>query len=111
LNTPIDYFGVILGNLVLRNDEEKLKLFIKWYEYLVKKFPKINNQWSIYFFHMNAMTAYEKLRNIPKAVEAAEKNLLIAQKLSKQIKKYHLHNPCYYFLYIIGVRRNQTRRN
>ena len=98
LNTPIDYFRTILGNLVLRNDEEKLKLFIKWYEYLTKKAPKVNNQWSLYFFHMDAMIAYKRLKNIPKAVEVAEKNLMIAQKLSKEIKKDHLRNPCYEFL-------------
>lgn len=98
LNTPIDYFWSILGNLVLTNDEQKLRLYIKWYEYLVKKFPKVNNKWSLYFLHMNAMTAYKKLKNFPKAVEAAEENLVLAQKLSKEIKKDHLRNPCYEFL-------------
>ncbi|OOC42154.1 hypothetical protein [Thermosipho sp. 1074] len=98
LNTPIDYFSKILPNLLNSADREKAELFIKWYEYLIKKFPKVNDIWSLYFFHMSAMKAYKSLDNIPKAVEAAEANLQLALKLSRSIKKSALSNPCYEFL-------------
>jgi len=111
LNTPIDYFSGILGNLVHSNNKGEVQLFIKWYKYLTKKFPKVNDQWSLYFFHMHAMEAYKKLKDMSKAVEAAEKNLIIAEKLSRKIKKDHLRNPCYEFLHYYWSKKepNETK--
>ena len=58
LSTPIDYFEGCLGNLLYH--ENGAYLFIKWYEYLLKNYPKVNILFSLYFFHMNAMKAYKK---------------------------------------------------